>query len=91
MSMFTALNTLATSSPSPRRSTARTSPSPESRPLTPVATSSPSPRSPTASSSPGPGQECRPKRAGVRQSTYMYTEFSDDDLSTSGDEAYIQK
>ena len=76
---FTALNTLATSSPSPRHSTARTSPSPESRPLNPVATSSPSPTRPIA----------RPKHSGVRQSTCMYTEFSDDDLSTSGDEAYI--
>ena len=70
---FTALNPPATSSPLP---TARTSP--ESRPLTPVATSSPSPTRPIA----------RPRRSGVRQSTCMYTEFSDEDISTSGDEEY---
>ena len=81
---FTALNTLATSSPLPRHSTARTSPGPESRPLTPVATSSPSPTRPIA----------RPRRTVARRSTSQYADLDDDsseDITISEDEAYIPK
>ena len=76
LSKFTALNPSATSSP---RTTGRTSPG--SRSSTSVATLSPSPTQPID----------RPRRTGVRQSTYMYTEVSLEDISTSGDEEYIPK
>ena len=76
LSRFTALEPSATSSP---QTTGRTSPG--SRSSTSVATSSPSPKQPID----------RPRRTGARQSTYMYTELSSGDISTSGDEEFILK
>ena len=55
------------------QTTGRTSP--VSIPSTSVATSSKQ-------------QMDRPRRQGTRKSTYMYTEYSSEDLSTTGDESF---
>ena len=46
-----------------------------------VATSSPSPTQPID----------RPRRQGVKHRIFQYTEYTETDISTSGDEEYIPK